>query len=166
MADSGGCAATPTLVIDTPQGWAWEELPVEPMPGFRSELKAASAAATTELEAVSLVEEMVFDPHCALEVAGRWGSDPVADDTGIAFLDEGGEDAMVTWEELADLGIAQPESDRDDPSMVRAKWLVRRPGDVEWSVLPGGRDARGEGCLLYTSPSPRDATLSRMPSSA
>ena len=25
---------------------------------------------------------------------------------------------------------------------------------------------RGYGCLLYTSPSPRDATLSRMPSSA
>ena len=24
----------------------------------------------------------------------------------------------------------------------------------------------GDGCLLYTSPSPRDATLSRMPSSA
>ena len=24
----------------------------------------------------------------------------------------------------------------------------------------------GKGCLLYTSPSPRDATLSRMPSSA
>ena len=28
------------------------------------------------------------------------------------------------------------------------------------------RDEPGEGCLLYTSPSPRDATLSRMPSSA
>ena len=26
--------------------------------------------------------------------------------------------------------------------------------------------ADAEGCLLYTSPSPRDATLSRMPSSA
>ena len=26
--------------------------------------------------------------------------------------------------------------------------------------------ANGERCLLYTSPSPRDATLSRMPSSA
>ena len=25
---------------------------------------------------------------------------------------------------------------------------------------------QGSGCLLYTSPSPRDATLSRMPSSA
>ena len=27
-------------------------------------------------------------------------------------------------------------------------------------------DERGKVCLLYTSPSPRDATLSRMPSSA
>ena len=27
-------------------------------------------------------------------------------------------------------------------------------------------DLRYDGCLLYTSPSPRDATLSRMPSSA
>ena len=31
-------------------------------------------------------------------------------------------------------------------------------------VVEGIRDIRG--CLLYTSPSPRDATLSRMPSSA
>ena len=29
-----------------------------------------------------------------------------------------------------------------------------------------GRQARRLNCLLYTSPSPRDATLSRMPSSA
>ena len=32
-----------------------------------------------------------------------------------------------------------------------------------------GKDGRGglkKGCLLYTSPSPRDATLARMPSSA
>ena len=31
-------------------------------------------------------------------------------------------------------------------------------------LRPGATRARG--CLLYTSPSPRDATLSRMPSSA
>ena len=30
----------------------------------------------------------------------------------------------------------------------------------------GGGRGRGGPCLLYTSPSPRDATLSRMPSSA
>ena len=29
-----------------------------------------------------------------------------------------------------------------------------------------GFEAIDKGCLLYTSPSPRDATLSRMPSSA
>ena len=29
-----------------------------------------------------------------------------------------------------------------------------------------GKDAKVEGCLLYTSPSPRDRTRSRMPSSA
>ena len=28
------------------------------------------------------------------------------------------------------------------------------------------KNQKGRGCLLYTSPSPRDATLSRMPSSA
>ena len=32
-----------------------------------------------------------------------------------------------------------------------------------FNVLEGNKDV---GCLLYTSPSPRDATLSRMPSSA
>ena len=31
---------------------------------------------------------------------------------------------------------------------------------------PGGKDQFAGSCLLYTSPSPRDATLSRMPSSA
>ena len=30
----------------------------------------------------------------------------------------------------------------------------------------GGIGVKGKACLLYTSPSPRDATLSRMPSSA
>ena len=32
----------------------------------------------------------------------------------------------------------------------------------KWS----GTEVKIDGCLLYTSPSPRDATLSRMPSSA
>ena len=33
-------------------------------------------------------------------------------------------------------------------------------------VIPNAVVERDYGCLLYTSPSPRDATLSRMPSSA
>ena len=47
-------------------------------------------------------------------------------------------------------------------------------GDTDAPVYETSRSARGdqcsdtpdEYCLLYTSPSPRDATLSRMPSSA
>ena len=35
------------------------------------------------------------------------------------------------------------------------------------TIVPIGKDPhKYEPCLLYTSPSPRDATLSRMPSSA
>ena len=33
-------------------------------------------------------------------------------------------------------------------------------------VLVDNEDRENEGCLLYTSPSPRDGLLSRMPSSA
>ena len=40
------------------------------------------------------------------------------------------------------------------------------PSETKYKVLRSGRLARLENCLLYTSPSPRDATLSRMPSSA
>ena len=40
----------------------------------------------------------------------------------------------------------------------------------EWWATKGYmviiQDVRGMGCLLYTSPSPRDGLLSRMPSSA
>ena len=38
--------------------------------------------------------------------------------------------------------------------------------DPRWRRQPAPLDAQKEYCLLYTSPSPRDATLSRMPSSA
>ena len=78
--------------------------------------------------------------------------------------------------------------------MRRKSPLVRRAGDIDidkamtpmidvvflllvffvWTasfqiiehVLPSKMSAQLGSCLLYTSPSPRDATLSRMPSSA
>ena len=42
--------------------------------------------------------------------------------------------------------------------------LLKEPGPVISDVLPEG--VNYETCLLYTSPSPRDGLLSRMPSSA
>ena len=44
--------------------------------------------------------------------------------------------------------------------------IAQLPGWVIALVAAGGLAAALSTCLLYTSPSPRDATLSRMPSSA
>ena len=48
------------------------------------------------------------------------------------------------------------------------KYIEERVGKIEWGDLNDFLNLREEliNCLLYTSPSPRDATLSRMPSSA
>ena len=58
-----------------------------------------------------------------------------------------------------------PKADNDEPEVVaegkpkgRRKAPSRKKEDIETEAV--------DACLLYTSPSPRDATLSRMPSSA
>ena len=45
-----------------------------------------------------------------------------------------------------------------------AKPSLRLGDDGQWSLMPDS--TKGRVCLLYTSPSPRDGLLSRMPSSA
>ena len=44
--------------------------------------------------------------------------------------------------------------------------LPSKPAGAKWEAPPKYIDKLDYNCLLYTSPSPRDATLSRMPSSA
>ena len=55
-------------------------------------------------------------------------------------------------------------------SMVEAKIIYdfSKVDDLDgWYVVDDGvMGGRSKGCLLYTSPSPRDGLLSRMPSSA
>ena len=55
-----------------------------------------------------------------------------------------------------------------DPAKGLDPATVVGTASVTTSVAPGDTDQLGttKSCLLYTSPSPRDATLSRMPSSA
>ena len=53
--------------------------------------------------------------------------------------------------------------------LVTASQLAAKGAQVlvlEKYIIPGGSGGSFKSCLLYTSPSPRDATLSRMPSSA
>ena len=53
-------------------------------------------------------------------------------------------------------GVNGPLEDKGGLTFTEKDGIDYAPATVQ---LPGG-------CLLYTSPSPRDATLSRMPSSA
>ena len=47
------------------------------------------------------------------------------------------------------------------------RWFFKKVNRESWDVLAyAGVDVSYWGCLLYTSPSPRDGLLSRMPSSA
>ena len=50
---------------------------------------------------------------------------------------------------------------RADMYALLGELLRKEPSDEVIGTVAGF-----QGCLLYTSPSPRDATLSRMPSSA
>ena len=73
---------------------------------------------------------------------------------------------ITAWvkEQLAEL------RGRGEPLMERGFIVHGTMADPRWldlSVDPSDRELGCYlGCLLYTSPSPRDATLSRMPSSA
>ena len=47
----------------------------------------------------------------------------------------------------------------------QVQWVELGEDDAKW-LVGAAFDSPSHACLLYTSPSPRDATLSRMPSSA
>ena len=62
-----------------------------------------------------------------------------------------------------------PTSERAHPSAVYYLYFAHHVGDyirMAWATDVEGPWTLYQTCLLYTSPSPRDATLSRMPSSA
>ena len=67
-------------------------------------------------------------------------------------------------------GIAGALARRDDGSLlgIEADMTILATGGVGglFAVTTNPKTARGDACLLYTSPSPRDLSTSRMPSSA
>ena len=72
----------------------------------------------------------------------------------LVFLDK--KKAQTPQDATATQRRAQPQQDKE---------TEKTKSETETSKK-GKSSEEGEGCLLYTSPSPRDATLSRMPSSA
>ena len=129
------------------------------------------------------------------EVAvSRAEDDYVIADATVARNDESDDDAVViedvTGRDSSDDSDTDEEDDDDDdlpvveevahpkqsaakqrapPSRVelaQAKEERREEGNALFAKKRFRDAAKCYGCLLYTSPSPRDATLSRMPSSA
>ena len=97
---------------------------------------------------------------------------PLIDPSGLSIAD-------INNDSLPDLVITQLWSRYPVPlpnylflnnGQLGFKDITKRlyPYHHKDSNFPTGRykNRRSRGCLLYTSPSPRDATLSRMPSSA
>ena len=72
---------------------------------------------------------------------------------------------------LAFMSDTRTNAGLDDLSQFKKLFTWGRSDDRLFTLLSAGNLATtqavvSEICLLYTSPSPRDATLSRMPSSA
>ena len=80
-------------------------------------------------------------------------------DSAISHVDESLEEITVTGRKKVLVGEARSASEGVIGQVDIYKRPLQRPGDILEAVP-------GLICLLYTSPSPRDATLSRMPSSA
>ena len=82
---------------------------------------------------------------------------------------------LPTYNEVENLPLIVPDILSQDPTLEVLVVDDHSPdGTGELADQLANEDSRvhvlhrshKEGCLLYTSPSPRDATLSRMPSSA
>ena len=62
--------------------------------------------------------------------------------------------------------VVYVDSGSTDGSVQMALRLGVEVVELDMTIPFTAARARNEGCLLYTSPSPRDGLLSRMPSSA
>ena len=83
----------------------------------------------------------------------------------IAALEAGQDHPSKPWkklEVLGKLGVEVAKAELEWLGVLIALGTFSRPA----RVAAGAEDPLFQTCLLYTSPSPRDATLSRMPSSA
>ena len=79
--------------------------------------------------------------------------------------------------QLASVEASKSGENREFVWLINGNAVPKKHGKGSYAVAVGGSDSENNRtdirnevryitCLLYTSPSPRDATLSRMPSSA
>ena len=95
------------------------------------------------------------------DVSGHWHHDQVvyAHPNGLCVVCLAERHPIVTGEVL-------PSGDDDDDDGEGRAAATGDETDAADGTSTGAASVSSPVCLLYTSPSPRDATLSRMPSSA
>ena len=104
-----------------------------------------SAASSGQLEILQFLLEA--QPHAVLRTADL-------------TLEEVCGTAVRTRQHEIVSSCVTSDVDLDDWDVLKGDWTANRLTYAKSSYQ------QGSTCLLYTSPSPRDATLSRMPSSA
>ena len=140
---------------------------------FTEVTRRAMQQSTPSVEALSR-SDLAIQVALGIDLAVLYGTGAngqptgIANQTGIGTLDFG--DANPTYSDLVNMVAQVYEGNAKDLGGM-PYWLFEANGWEALSTTP--KQASGvegnfvlNGCLLYTSPSPRDATLSRMPSSA
>ena len=124
------------------------------------------AEVTIEVENKNKEAPVQYREHDQIQIRRK-----IEKDKGSKFYINGKEvrarDAQMFFADLS-TGAHSPSmiSQGRIGALVTAKPTDRRAILEEAAGISGLHVRRHEACLLYTSPSPRDATLSRMPSSA
>ena len=93
----------------------------------------------------------------------------IARDLPGAFVECGvwrGGSVLAMLLKLVELGVTDRDVYLYDTFEGMTEPTDKDTSQFESPALDTWRSARAEGCLLYTSPSPRDLSTSRMPSSA
>ena len=98
-----------------------------------------------------------FNPSCALGIFGRMWYGGITEDPGTIYYSDN-----LIGEKL-NTGAA---GSLDLRTVWGADEIVGLASIMDKIIIFGKNNIAIYSCLLYTSPSPRDATLSRMPSSA
>ena len=113
--------------------------------------------AISEMSVMDVVDlvKMMEDKFGVSAAAPVAAAAPAAADSGAEAAEEKSEFEIF----IADVGDKKID-------VIKAVRTITGLGLKEAKAIVDGAPASVKDCLLYTSPSPRDATLSRMPSSA
>ena len=148
-------------------------------------LGANDTNTTADHEAINLEAEAIADEFNRLMTTSTYkGRDVFNETAGSLYVAMGGRDQEMTFgigtidysemyvdeaRTIAGATVTTPKAFGFSPASYGQADNVAAGKTYIVSAIPaaGELDYDGDnGCLLYTSPSPRDATLSRMPSSA